>query len=236
MCAGFGDEIVDSHGGHHDAVRAKRDPVVARVQLVALEVDGSGLCRGGGLMQSNATLQAGGCDLCGERLKIFEIGLDCDNTALFADPTSEFKRKKPNIRSDINDRGPRRDKILQPIYRSRLDPGFVDRVSREEHATRPCLPHDAGSSEHTIRSHSGVLQNRFQVGNRYFRRWHQSQSSNLLQCSENAKPKKLLHRAWQSILESDKGARELRWYKAPGLETAAQREGKKAKPVNLPNR
>jgi hypothetical protein len=76
---------------------------------------------------------------------------------------SVFQSKKPNIRSDINDSGPRRDKFLQPIHRSRLDPCFVHRVSCKEHATRPCLLHDTGSSEHTICGEPSVLQNRFQM-------------------------------------------------------------------------
>jgi hypothetical protein len=165
---GFGREIVDSNGGHYHALSAKGYPVVARVQLVALEADKSALCCSGGLMQSDATLEASSCDLCGERLKIVKVGLDCNDTALFADPTSELQRKKPDVSPDINDRGPRRDKIFQPVYRSRLDPRFVDRVSRKERATCLCLLHDASSSERPIREEPGVLQNRFHLRNRYF--------------------------------------------------------------------
>ena len=57
-------------------------------------------------MQLDATLHAGGCNLCSQRLEIFEVGLDCDDAALFADPLSEFNRKKPDICSYINDRRP----------------------------------------------------------------------------------------------------------------------------------
>src|SRR5205814_6041642 len=136
LCAGSIDEVVDSYGGHHDSVSAKRDPVVPGVQLVSLEANGSGLRSGGGIMQPNATLEASSRDLSGESLKVFEVGLDGDNKSLFANPASEFQRKKPNVSSDIDDHGSRRDKIFQPAYRSRLDRGFVDRVSRKERAVR----------------------------------------------------------------------------------------------------
>jgi hypothetical protein len=41
-----------------------------------------------------------------------------------------------------------------------------------------------------------VLQNRFHLRNRHFPRPASLPSSNLLQGSENAKPKKLSHRVW----------------------------------------
>ena len=70
-------EIVDCDGRHHHSVRAESDPVVARVEFVALKADGSGLCHGGGLMQSNPPLEAGRGNPRAAHLKIVAVGLDC---------------------------------------------------------------------------------------------------------------------------------------------------------------
>ena len=63
-----------------------------------------GLFGGSGLMQSSALSQPGSAEPCSKSFEIFEVGLNGNDLASFADLTGEFQYEKSDVRSDIDNR------------------------------------------------------------------------------------------------------------------------------------